>query len=163
MIITSCWKKYLQCTLSVYKTYSSVHSSHLNWRISCFVAFCISFFGWLHLLALAGFHSVPDAFKSCRFKIDQAKHEESLNQKVNKVLSTKVILEGCTSWPLVYYNPGVSSRNLLERLYLVPLRRQKVMLYSKNDKIGRFRTEIQSQRSLIQALCVLQPYFRTSI
>ena len=32
---------------------------------------------------------------------------------------TKVILEGCMSWPLGYYsnNSGVSSRNLLERLY----------------------------------------------
>ena len=29
----------------------------------------------------------------------------------------KVVLEGCMSWPLGCYYPGVSSRNLLERLY----------------------------------------------
>ena len=34
---------------------------------------------------------------------------------------TKDILEGCVSWPLGYYNPGVSSRNLLERLWCWPL------------------------------------------
>ena len=30
---------------------------------------------------------------------------------------TKVVLKGCVSWPLGCNNPGVSSRNLLERLY----------------------------------------------
>ena len=39
-------------------------------------------------------------------------------------LNTKVVLEGCVSWPLGCYcycnSPGISSRNLLERLYSTP-------------------------------------------
>ena len=37
------------------------------------------------------------------------------------VLNGKVVLEGCVSWPLGCHsnNPGVSSRNLLERLHLM--------------------------------------------
>ena len=56
--------------------------------------------------------------------------------------STKVVLEGCVSWPLgcyYYNNPGISSCNLLEQLnpimYLINPIWTRFVLNSRNDLI----------------------------